>query len=62
MLITLGGDGTFLESVTYASAKGIPILGINTGTLGFSNVSTDHIYTLMQFVQANLIDEGQFYT
>ncbi|MBM71848.1 MAG: NAD kinase [Crocinitomicaceae bacterium] len=44
LLITLGGDGTFLESVTYASEKGIPILGINTGTLGFlSNISTDHI-------------------
>ena len=44
LLITLGGDGTFLESVTYASERGIPILGINTGTLGFlSNVSTDHI-------------------
>ena len=44
LVITLGGDGTFLESVTYAAEQGIPILGINTGTLGFlSNVSTDHI-------------------
>ena len=53
LLITLGGDGTFLESVTYASAKGIPILGINTGTLGFlSNVSTDHIYEALDEVCA----------
>lgn len=42
VLVTLGGDGTFLESITYVAEREIPILGINTGTLGFlSNVSTD---------------------
>lgn len=42
VLITLGGDGTFLESITYAAERGIPIMGVNTGTLGFlSNISTD---------------------
>ena len=42
VLVTLGGDGTFLESVMYAAEREIPILGINTGTLGFlSNISTD---------------------
>jgi NAD+ kinase len=34
-LLSLGGDGTFLESVTYSRNKEIPILGINTGRLGF---------------------------
>ena len=44
VLITLGGDGTFLESIMFAAERGIPILGINTGTLGFlSNVSTERI-------------------
>lgn len=53
LLITLGGDGTFLESVTYASERGIPILGINTGTLGFlSNISTDHINEALDSVIA----------
>lgn len=53
LLITLGGDGTFLESVTYASERGIPILGINTGTLGFlSNISTDHINEALDAVIA----------
>ena len=33
--ISLGGDGTLLETVTYIGAKEIPILGINTGRLGF---------------------------
>jgi len=35
MVISLGGDGTFLETVTYVRDKEIPILGINIGRLGF---------------------------
>lgn len=43
-LITIGGDGTILDAVTYVRDSGIPILGINTGRLGFlSNVSRDNI-------------------
>jgi NAD+ kinase len=33
--ISLGGDGTLLESVTYIGKAEVPILGINTGRLGF---------------------------
>ena len=33
--ISLGGDGTLLESVTYIGKNEIPVLGINTGRLGF---------------------------
>ena len=35
LMITIGGDGTFLRSVTYVRNLNIPILGINTGRLGF---------------------------
>ena len=33
MIISLGGDGTYLKAVKYG--KGVPILGINMGSLGF---------------------------
>ena len=35
LLISLGGDGTFLRSIEYVKNNNIPILGINTGRLGF---------------------------
>ncbi|MFN0048752.1 MAG: NAD kinase [Cytophagales bacterium] len=31
----VGGDGTFLESITHVKDKEIPVLGINAGRLGF---------------------------
>ncbi|MAM04740.1 MAG: NAD kinase [Flavobacteriales bacterium] len=43
-LLSIGGDGTLLKAVTYIRDSEIPILGINTGRLGFiSSVSTDQI-------------------
>jgi NAD+ kinase len=33
--IGIGGDGTILKSVTFVGDLGIPIIGINTGRLGF---------------------------
>jgi NAD+ kinase len=34
-LFSLGGDGTFLETVTLVRDTGIPVLGVNIGRLGF---------------------------
>lgn len=34
-VISIGGDGTFLSTAASVGARGIPILGINTGRLGF---------------------------
>lgn len=34
-MISLGGDGTLLDTVTYIADSGIPVLGINYGRLGF---------------------------
>jgi len=35
VLISLGGDGTILDTVTLVRDKNIPVLGINFGRLGF---------------------------
>lgn len=35
LVISIGGDGTFLRSAAKIGDKGIPILGVNTGRLGF---------------------------
>ena len=34
-LISVGGDGTFLNSINIIRDSGIPVVGINTGRLGF---------------------------
>lgn len=38
LIISLGGDGTLLQTVTYAAPRGIPILGVNAGRLGYLSV------------------------
>ena len=35
VLLTLGGDGTFLSSLPCVRDSGIPVVGINLGRLGF---------------------------
>lgn len=35
IFLSLGGDGTFLESLTFIRERGIPVAGINFGRLGF---------------------------
>ena len=43
-LLSIGGDGTLLKAVTYVRESEIPIMGINTGRLGFiSSISADQI-------------------
>ena len=43
-LFSIGGDGTLLKAVTYVRETDVPILGINTGRLGFiSSISADQI-------------------
>ena len=56
MAISLGGDGTFLKAARCIGATGIPIVGINTGRLGFlADVSADEMDTF--FAQ---LHEGRY--
>ncbi len=34
-VISIGGDGTLLETITHVGKSEIPVLGVNTGRLGF---------------------------
>lgn len=34
-MLTIGGDGTLLEAIIYIRDSNLPVLGINTGRLGF---------------------------
>lgn len=51
LMISVGGDGTFLRAVSFVRESEVPILGINIGRLGFlSNLSKDQIdQTLHRF-------------
>nr|WP_320037415.1 NAD kinase [uncultured Bacteroides sp.] len=56
MVISIGGDGTFLKAASRVGRKNIPILGINTGRLGFlADVSPEEINETF-----NEIHNGQF--
>lgn len=46
--ISFGGDGTFLEATRFIQQSNIPIIGINTGSLGFlANVSVDEFGSVL---------------
>jgi NAD+ kinase len=49
VFISIGGDGTILRAVTFVRDKNIPIVGINTGRLGFlATVQLENISLLLQ--------------
>ena len=35
LFVSFGGDGTMLKAITYIKDSGIPLVGVNTGRLGF---------------------------
>src|SRR6187551_1679865 len=51
LFISIGGDGTLLESVTHVGLFQTPILGINTGRLGFlATISQEETDRVLQSV------------
>jgi len=48
---SIGGDGTFMQNVKFVRDSGVPVLGVNTGRLGFlSNISRDYLEEAMDMV------------
>lgn len=49
LLVSVGGDGTILRAITFVKDLGIPIIGINTGRLGFlATIQVDGIESAIQ--------------
>ena len=73
LLLTLGGDGTFLAGARLAAPRGIPVLGVNHGRLGFlTEIEADamgeglrrfidHAYRIEErtMLQVTLLREGR---
>ena len=48
VMLSVGGDGTFLDCITIVQNSNIPIAGINSGRLGFlANISRNEIQAAM---------------
>ena len=69
LIIAVGGDGTFLRASKYTFKKGIPIMGINAGNLGFLTVveksdmykAIDKILENKYSIEERMLLEGKFY-
>ena len=52
LLISFGGDGTLLDTVTMIKNSNIPILGINAGRLGFlANITQEDIVSAVKVIK-----------
>ncbi|REE80739.1 NAD+ kinase [Lutibacter oceani] len=53
-MFTIGGDGTILRAVTFIRASNIPIVGINTGRLGFlATIPKENISNAVELLLKN---------
>ncbi len=55
MAISIGGDGTFLRTARWVGDKQIPILGINTGHLGYlADITVDEMIPAVEDLKKGL--------
>lgn len=52
LVLSVGGDGTFLKTVKYIRDSEVPIVGVNMGRLGFlANVNTENFEQILQQIK-----------
>lgn len=60
LMLSIGGDGTFLEAITLVREKKIPIAGINSGRLGFlAAISQEEIQVAIDTLMQGEYDEEE---
>lgn len=48
VVMSIGGDGTFLKAASHVKGKNIPIVGLNMGRLGFlADLDTEHLDAML---------------
>ena len=51
LIIVLGGDGTLISTCRLVADKGVPVLGVNIGGLGFlAEVPVEKLYEMLEMV------------
>lgn len=69
VIISVGGDGTFLRASKYSFLKEIPVMGINVGNLGFLTVvetsnmheALDRLLENKYEIEKRMLLEGRFF-
>lgn len=57
-VVSIGGDGTFLKAAQWVGHREIPILGINTGHLGYlASYALDEMEELVQVIESDMGQE-----
>ncbi|MCF2445807.1 NAD kinase [Dyadobacter sp. CY345] len=53
-VVSMGGDGTLLETISHVGKRRIPVIGINVGRLGFlATVSPERISDMIEALENN---------